>query len=99
RPPSSTLSPSTTLFRSALVLAQTTHGPKIAGQLQDGVLVATPQLVLGRTGSGRGLVGAGHDDSVETDAQGLRVEVLGPVLAHERSEEHTSELQSRGHLV
>src|SRR5437660_8924912 len=67
RPPSSTLFPYTTLFRSLL-------------ELGGGAL--------------------GDDVAAIEDRDGFRQPFgLFQVLGGERSEEHTSELQSRGHLV
>src|SRR5437870_7088355 len=64
RPPSSTLFPYTTLFRSSLATKDGRHGAHV---------VVTAQRMLERA------MHRGHQ--------------------HARSEEHTSELQSRGHLV
>src|SRR5690625_6705148 len=43
--------------------------------------------------------GVGDPGGADAPRCGNRSEPLGPVLASVRSEEHTSELQSRGHLV
>src|SRR5439155_20723662 len=77
RPPSSTLFPYTTLFRSLIQPSPIFGG--VAG---------------GEAGGGRGecanlLVAVSCDVAVIWDAK----------LRSDRSEEHTSELQSRGHLV
>src|SRR5439155_22059224 len=95
-PPSSTPFPYTTLFRSGVVIT-------LAGLMNDGQLI----LSLGQT------IHRIHESSIDwqralaaarnEQAQGLSwfVRRDGKELrAHRaRSEEHTSELQSRGHLV
>src|SRR5687768_17684956 len=72
RPPTSTLFPYTTLFRS--------HRAPVVGDVDH----AAEQRVPGRV-------------EAETSCVGARVRGQPEVLA--RSEEHTSELQSRLHLV
>src|SRR2546430_9124741 len=72
RPPRSTLSPYTTLFRSRL------PGHARAGQLLD---------------QGKGAPACGRHRGLPRARSG------GPALAHARSEEHTSELQSQSNLV
>src|SRR5207253_10077837 len=74
-PPTSTLFPYTTLFRSL----QLVHPPVAAALLGRGRRRARDALVLGRGGAAR--------DRTDRERERLR------------SEEHTSELQSRGHLV
>src|SRR3712207_7671717 len=86
RPPRSTLFPYTTLFRS-----------EVDGDLEKGHIGAAvkPRGVLGRSYRHRGAalgLGEGVDTVVEADP-------AAPVLTVERSEEHTSELQSRQYLV
>src|SRR3712207_9288097 len=96
RPPRSTLFPYTTLFRSAL--AGACHGDEL-----DLHAVARVELTQ-RLGGGRGeaegegvLAGA---QRLGGAAQVLGQEGAGPGgEAHQRSEEHTSELQSRQYLV
>src|SRR3712207_8304775 len=94
RPPRSTLFPYTTLFRSAgLVRVR-----------EDDIAADDRRLhaAIRRTGSRRR---TRHDPCAAGAAQhGARVSVLRPLAAHERapecrSEEHTSELQSRQYLV
>src|SRR3712207_8431534 len=84
RPPRSTLFPYTTLFRSG-----------VAGvdALADAVLVVGRQVVEGELGD--------VVDAVEVQAQqvGVKAAVDGHVVGALRSEEHTSELQSRQYLV
>src|SRR3712207_7315655 len=77
RPPRSTLFPYTTLFRSAVLLAQR----DVRGDLQG----------LGGAAGLGDLVGQGHREARRVRR---RDELLGA-----RSEEHTSELQSRQYLV
>src|SRR3712207_7346805 len=83
RPPRSTLFPYTTLFRSARVEA--------------GVPVRDDRrLLVGRRVADVNL----QEEAVELRfGQGVRALVLDGVLGGERSEEHTSELQSRQYLV
>src|SRR5207253_9817162 len=90
-PPTSPLFPYTTLFRSLLssILAR-----------QDGrnaradALIRTPlrQRRVPHAGSWRRLLAA-------LGRTGLPVSLAGDLGGQPRSEEHTSELQSRGHLV
>src|SRR5439155_19998679 len=76
RPPTSTLFPYTTLFRSV-------H------QSSD---------QLGPGGGRPKAAGAGPPPHAGVEPRHRSAHRIGPA-AHERSEEHTSELQSRGHLV
>src|SRR5687768_17673473 len=86
RPPRSTLFPYTTLFRSHEVL----------GRVVDRHVVAEPRRnVVGRRIE-RIAAATRHQRDEEEGVQ-RRVQTAGK--AHERSEEHTSELQSRLHLV
>src|SRR3712207_8175554 len=83
RPPRSTLFPYTTLFRSA--------------DLGDDLVEL---LAGGRARVRLGAVGRGD----ELELRGVLGALLGPqvvegAVAHDRSEEHTSELQSRQYLV
>src|SRR5207253_10934903 len=89
RPPRSTLFPYTTLFRSALAFR--THGeqrlvlqPAVAGDVLAGLGESRDRL---RPNLGAASVAEQRRRYVEI------LEITG------RSEEHTSELQSRGHLV
>src|SRR3712207_6862208 len=86
RPPRSTLFPYTTLFRSAAA---------------DRLLPPMAQALLGAGCELRGddaarAIVAEMRAATEED---WRTEYLGPILAVRRSEEHTSELQSRQYLV
>src|SRR3712207_8415318 len=89
RPPRSTLFPYTTLFRSLL---RGKRSPRIRkppyrrpGELRDPAILP---------GGGRALLSALRRT---TGAGGLRPAPRVPI--HQRSEEHTSELQSRQYLV
>src|SRR3712207_8153704 len=85
RPPSSTLFPYTTLFRSAVVTLLVHRGHLKVGD----AIVA---------GEHWGRVRAMHDfrgQRLQAATPGMPVEILG----FDRSEEHTSELQSRQYLV
>src|SRR5206468_12464376 len=87
RPPCSTLSPYTTLFRSQLYL----------GPLSIRVAIIPSSVVGGaadRLGLGRGCPRAGRMPRYSH----YKIRQLGDSRA-QRSEEHTSELQSRSDLV
>src|SRR3712207_8512866 len=87
RPPRSTLFPYTTLFRSGEPSAGLVHGRQLGHHIDQGLGAVVVALE-------RGL---GH--RVPERAGGDRV-ALGVVAVQEaRSEEHTSELQSRQYLV
>src|SRR3712207_8651384 len=83
RPPRSTLFPYTTLFRS-LGLDRTPRGPPAAGP-EGGELLEAGHLEVDEP------LGGGHEPVEPRDHRPHRVAV--------RSEEHTSELQSRQYLV
>src|SRR5690554_7065055 len=104
RPPRSTLFPYTTLFRSLRrLLAPSTLGAQdVDDQLELPLLHILPQ----RPGRyrwrhiDRRLHRRGHADAVGRQTQsGHRAEAQIRRADHPRSEEHTSELQSRPHLV
>src|SRR3712207_8832726 len=92
RPPSSTLFPYTTLFRSVTAvivttanLKQVSNAARLAGQTL--LWFAITALIAVSIGIGLGLLTQpGRNSSVDAAAQA-------------RSEEHTSELQSRQYLV
>src|SRR3712207_7986450 len=85
RPPRSTLFPYTTLFRSRRPAPRpAAGGPRVAHELR---LVGA---LLGDDGAGPVAV---------PDLHAQVVDQLGDVGLHERSEEHTSELQSRPYFV
>src|SRR3712207_9308470 len=95
-PPRSTLFPYTTLFRSRLAVddpdahpGHRLHERLLAGQL--------PPLVEPRDGVGEGHVGAGDGRGPGAPVGLQDVAVDGDAVL--RSEEHTSELQSRQYLV
>src|SRR3712207_7116039 len=92
RPPRSTLFPYTTLFRSDLLeLAQAWRTwPFLAARPQADPQVAYAMVPCGRAGA----LAAGFNDPT-LSAGGIG---LVPTLP-QRSEEHTSELQSRQYLV
>src|SRR5207253_9907409 len=79
-PPSSTLFPYTTLFRSSLTRNHMATRLSRGSMLQSGREVVDFPHVAGISHSPRSLLG-------------------GLQCCRRRSEEHTSELQSRGHLV
>src|SRR5436309_10312368 len=84
RPPRSTLFPYTTLFRSLPTCgARVTASFAIAGWIAAAVLALRARALAGRL---RAVGDAEH-------------ELRGPLAAVARSEEHTSELQSRENLV
>src|SRR3712207_8373758 len=83
RPPSSTLFPYTTLFRSVAAGAEVVHGR--AGEGADPADAVVVRLQPGEAAVRRHADGAGEDAVPAADA--------------DRSEEHTSELQSRQYLV
>src|SRR3712207_7449217 len=83
RPPRSTLFPYTTLFRSQVMAAQ---GGQLTGGFGESDLTATDFAVLATIPAALGMIAL----------------VSGDVLlgrSRMRSEEHTSELQSRQYLV
>src|SRR2546422_3365643 len=87
RPPRSTLFPSTTLFRSDRQgQPERVHH---LGIVEDVVGLGDHRQGRGRGGAADGKAISGADPPPERDGGGDR----------ERSEEHTSELQSRLHLV
>src|SRR5690606_42163365 len=86
RPPAPTLFPYTTLFRSDV----------LRGVARPG-LVLDPELVVSLADEERSAHGVHGRYEVAVGPQGL--EDLGAHARHERSEEHTSELQSRENLV
>src|SRR3712207_7538868 len=87
RPPRSTLFPYTTLFRSGSVRAHGRAAGGVEGERGDG--------------GGEGLAGGGGDHLVAADHDARRraQRRAAGVLEALRSEEHTSELQSRQYLV
>src|SRR5207247_10016449 len=90
RPPSTTLFPYTTLFRSPLTLSTTSGRPiTVAYTTVDDTAQAPGDYVAT---SGTVTIKAG------TVTSSIAVQVVGDDLI-ERSEEHTSELQSRVDLV
>src|SRR5690625_5781050 len=64
----------------------------ITTRADDGVVVFVNGVEVGRANMGQGSL---HNNSYATVAPQTATAVANPV----RSEEHTSELQSRGHLV
>src|SRR5687768_18186227 len=86
RPPRSTLFPYTTLFRSR-------RGRTLRHELRLG----ENQLVLGP--GDEGMTIGRVDARLARECRDLRDDRIGRAVVVERSEEHTSELQSRLHLV
>src|SRR3712207_7926580 len=89
RPPKSTLFPSTTLFRSVALVAPSGTGKStllhVAGLLE-------------KPDGGEVFVGSKQTAAMnDQDRTRVRREELG--FVYQRSEEHTSELQSRQYLV
>src|SRR5207253_9896897 len=89
RPPFSTLFPYTTLFRSGRLLLLVLFLPVIFSLLAASV---SPSF-------SEGLAEQGDDVKVKALEKQLADAHKQIKLLGERSEEHTSELQSRGHLV
>src|SRR3712207_6918524 len=92
RPPRSTLFPYTTLFRSGA--DPDTLAPRIAGVVLLVLRVAEPAL-LGRHVLAQALLRTASTRSVGM----TQSSPTGSASASVRSEEHTSELQSRQYLV
>src|SRR3712207_8360935 len=88
RPPRSTLFPYTTLFRS--ILGMHAIGPHVTDLIAEGVFA---KLVEG-TPEEIGMSIHAHPSLAEVVAEASMA-----VDGHARSEEHTSELQSRQYLV
>src|SRR5690348_17418323 len=89
RPPSSTLFPYTTLFRSA-----------VWGEcVECGAVGAAPARDRERGGAADGWQAPSRPGGAAVMAAGADRSEAGPHLAGDRSEEHTSELQSPVHLV
>src|SRR5690606_41421025 len=99
RTPSLTLFPYTTLFRSLVEhlavrrQAPVEVGPVPGGRADGGVFLVEMRNI----GLARHLVGLA--DMVASTALGDRLAVGNDLRARSRSEEHTSELQSRENLV
>src|SRR3989442_5794719 len=89
RPPRSTLFPYTTLFRSYLRMTDRKEIAKLA-EVSREMLVADSEVEKSPEKY--------FDQIVEIDLSKLEPHVVGPHTP-DRSEEHTSELQSRPHLV
>src|SRR5439155_22517189 len=94
RPPQSTLFPYTTLFRSAGDVAISAEiANRSARQLGHSVAQEIKILAL------HGILHLASYDHENDRGQMARKETRLRTLFSLRSEEHTSELQSRGHLV
>src|SRR5437868_9137736 len=87
-PPRSPLFPYTTLFRSGLAVAISRHQAADLAEA-DGGHAGVNSLVLA----------GGHAIGLMPDAHITAALTSPPVKCHPRSEEHTSELQSRFDLV
>src|SRR2546430_12687689 len=83
RPPRSTLFPYTTLFRSEV--AEVQKNPGLDLPVPDNVRGAAERVTSERLGDGVWFLAGGSHNSVAVEMQ--------------RSEEHTSELQSQSNLV
>src|SRR2546422_3528560 len=88
RPPRSTLFPYTTLFRSHIEVIPELEMPGHA-RAAIRAMQSNPQYRLNDP----------DDRSVYASPQNYHDNVMNPALESTRSEEHTSELQSRLHLV
>src|SRR3712207_7928650 len=85
RPPRSTLFPYTTLFRSRSQVTNTIRLMKLPVKVQTRVAA--------------GVISAGHARALLGLADPEAQDALATRIVAERSEEHTSELQSRQYLV
>src|SRR3712207_7865900 len=94
RPPRSTLFPYTTLFRSARVRVYVGVVARVAGLEGRELLVLEAARLVGLAVE---LLGALRQALVL--GGGYELPLVRPVLRADRSEEHTSELQSRQYLV
>src|SRR3712207_8180410 len=88
RPPRSTLFPYTTLFRSGVAgveweIADRARGAEVVGRIGNGHTAGRDEAIVGREAAGGG------------EMENRAVHAGGA----DRSEEHTSELQSRQYLV
>src|SRR5699024_12568764 len=92
RSPSSPLFPYTTLFRS-----EKGRVARIAAPL--GLLEGSDIIVTQDRRDGDDTVALIHQDQIHQKPGGTSVAVLKRMDVHQRSEEHTSELQSRFDLV
>src|SRR5207253_4804644 len=91
RPPTSTLFPYTTLFRSQE--KRVAEAKSQFAQAERDVAVATVKQRRAEVGQAAATLDARKKQLIRFQAMAKR-DVIQP-----RSEEHTSELQSRGHLV
>src|SRR5207253_10643146 len=93
--PRATLFPYTTLFRSARFLLKNPTAPARNAANRSRSRVETVSITTGRSGSSKLISAVAAMPSRHVDVHEHEVE---PIRS-KRSEEHTSELQSRGHLV
>src|SRR5687768_18276729 len=93
RPPTSTLFPYTTLFRSALGFKYATMAGNSVG-IKDMVIPEAKKEILAKADQQVEKITSQYKKGVITDG-----ERYNKVIDVWRSEEHTSELQSRLHLV
>src|SRR5207302_8725149 len=91
----STLFPYTTLFRSVLGIAALVVAPALAQQSQRG----RGQFGRGGFGGGPGMLIGNEGVQKELKLDSGQVEKATAAVQQVRSEEHTSELQSRENLV
>src|SRR3712207_9321369 len=96
RPPRSTLFPYTTLFRSDELLTTVSNafGAWRGGDRADGATIQSPPEAS--VIPGRRLAVVPREAAAQSE---LRIEHLAAKRSTPRSEEHTSELQSRQYLV
>src|SRR3712207_7423646 len=92
RPPRSTLLPNTTLFRS---LVGVRGGDAVVDEVEDAVAVAVLAGVARRQAAGVALLGVRRVAAVVDEV----THAVAVAVVELRSEEHTSELQSRQYLV
>src|SRR5207253_7498245 len=93
RPPLSTLFPYTTLFRSAQAEETANPAGETPAEKHHGGQALAPTVNFRVTATGSDFA------TIRDILGGHQFAGKGTVHSRKRSEEHTSELQSRGHLV
>src|SRR3712207_7029726 len=94
RPPRSTLFPYTTLFRSRPEVSETAGHLPIRLEWTRGRIIGLVKAITGLGSLGRVYLGKSRMEALPADS--VTFHAVGD---KERSEEHTSELQSRQYLV